>query len=243
MPLASWHGHIFEVTPKTIRSFKDLTYKAGCDTEDKTSGTEKWEALKTSDPINVSFSACLRSYFGVDVRKETDGFLEEARTGAKDYLYVGGTKMFPCLMMLKQAEISEVNMGQDGFMKDAVCTLSLVQCEKYGGGTGTGGGGGGTGGGGKVSVKTLTPEQKGTVAKTLITGAALAVTATQLSKQTTPLGKTDSLAMKARVVQAQTKTAAISTAVSQTKAAKAKSYDKTGGGTGPQAGKIKQSAK
>lgn len=228
MPLASWHGHIFEVTPKTIRSFKDLTYKAGCDTEDKTSGTEKWEALKTSDPINVSFSACLRSYFGVDVRKETDGFLEDARTGAKDYLYLGGTKMFPCLMMLKQAEVSDVNIGPDGFMKDAVCTLSLVQCEKYGGGTGTGGGGGGTGGSGKASVKKLPTTQETKVTKAIVTGAALGAAATKI-------GPTDAVALAARTQlekqKKQQQVSAISKAITQTTSAKVKSYQKTGGTT------------
>ena len=237
MPLASWHGHIFEVTQKTIRSFEDLMFKAGCDTEDKTSGTDKWEALKTSDPVSVSLTANLRSYFGVDVRKEAEGLMEDARTGAKDYFYLGGTKLFGCLMMLKQAEISETHVGVDG------CALSLVQCEKWGGGTGTGTGGGGTGGTGKASVKTLSPTQQSTVTKALVTGAALGAAATQVATTTTKLGPTDTLAAKARTVQAQKKVTAISTAVIQTKTAKTKSYSKTGGGTTTQAGKIKQSAK
>ena len=241
MPLASWHGHIFEVTQKTIRSFEDLMFKAGCDTEDKTSGTDKWEALKTSDPVSVSLTANLRSYFGVDVRKEAEGLMEDARTGAKDYFYLGGTKLFGCLMMLKQAEISETHVGVDGFLQEAKCALSLVQCEKWGGGTGTGTGGGGTGGTGKASVKTLSPTQESTVAKAIVTGAALGAAATQLGTTTTKLGPTDTQAAKARAVQAQKKANAISTAVTQAKIAKTKSYGKTSSATTPQAGKIKQS--
>lgn len=241
MPLASWHGHIFEVTQKTILSFEDLMFKAGCDTEDKTSGTDKWEALKTSDPVNVSMTVNLRSYFGVDVRKTAEGLMNDARTGEKDYFYLGGTKLFGCLLMLKQAEISETKVGPDGFLREAKCALSLVQCEKWGGGTGTGGGGG-TGGTGKASVKTLSPTQTDKVSKALISGAALGAAATQLATTITKLGPTDTLAAKARAVQAQKKVTAISTAVLQTKTAKTKSYGKTGGTT-PQAGKVKQSTK
>lgn len=230
MPLASWHGHIFEVTQKTIRSFEDLMFKAGCDTEDKTSGTDKWEALKTSDPVSVSLTANLRSYFGVDVRKEAEGLMEDARTGAKDYFYLGGTKLFGCLMMLKQAEISETHVGVDGFLQEAKCALSLVQCEKWGGGTGTGTGtgGGGTGGTGKASVKKLSTTQETKATKAIVTGAALGAAATKI-------GPTDAVALAARTQlekqKKQQQVSAISKAITQTTSAKAKSYQKTGGTT------------
>ncbi len=158
MPLASWGGHIFEVSANTIRSFQDLQYKAGCETEEKTAGTEKYEAKKAIDPVNVSFTANLRSYFGVDVRKEADAFLQEAREGKKDHFYLAGEKLFGCMLMLKSAEVSDPVLGMDGFLKEAKCALTLVQCEKMSGGTGSGSGsgggtGGGTGSGQKVSVR------------------------------------------------------------------------------------------
>lgn len=232
MPLASWHGHIFEVTQKTIRSFEDLMFKAGCDTEDKTSGTDKWEALKTSDPVSVSLTANLRSYFGVDVRKEAEGLMEDARTGAKDYFYLGGTKLFGCLMMLKQAEISDAKVGPDGFLREAKCALSLVQCEKWGGG-GTGGTGTGTK---KASVKKQSTKEEGS-------------SITKAEKEKQKLGKTDWLAKQAQAAVEQSKkkqqvAATISKVTTQTKDAKQKSYSKSGGGptggnTTPQPGKIK----
>ena len=242
MPLASWHGHIFEVTQKTILSFEDLMFKAGCDTEDKTSGTDKWEALKTSDPVNVSMTVNLRSYFGVDVRKTAEGLMNDARTGEKDYFYLGGTKLFGCLLMLKQAEISETKVGQDGFLREAKCALSLVQCEKWGGGTGTGGGGtGGTGTGTKkASVKKQNPKEEGS-----------SITKTEAEKK--KLGPTDWLAKQAQAALEQSKkkqqvAATISKVTTQTKDAKQKSYSKSGGGptggnTTPQPGKIKYSTK
>ena len=234
MPLASWGGHIFEVSAKTIRSFQDLQYKAGCETEEKTAGTEKYEAKKAIDPVNVSFTANLRSYFGVDVRRETDAFLREAREGKKDYFYLAGEKLFGCMLMLKNAEVSDPVLGMDGFLKEAKCSLALVQCEKMGGGTGSGSGsGGGTGSGTGTGSGKKASVRKEKVTQDLTTGGGhtrLKIDPLEYAIKVGQQGK-GSTGSTSVFTKAATTAVAIAKAAQDTKNAATKSWAKQTGTT------------
>ena len=103
-----WNGHIFEVSTDVLRSFSGLSIKAGCETEEKTSGKQKYVVRKAGNAAEVSLTVTLLRAFGCDVRAEVDAFSSDATAGAKDYFYVGNKKLVPCQLMLTQAEISEI---------------------------------------------------------------------------------------------------------------------------------------
>lgn len=91
--IASWNGHSFTVSPKLIRGFTGLTIKGSSETEDKTSGGQKYVSCKNSNPSEITLTAELNALTGCDVKNEALKFVDEARSGAKNYFYMGGKKL------------------------------------------------------------------------------------------------------------------------------------------------------
>lgn len=131
--IGSWNGHAFTVTPTLIRSFTGLTIKGSSETEDKTSGSQKYVSRKNSNPYEISLTVELNALTGCDVKKEALKFVEQAHNGAKDYFYLGGKKLIACQLMLVEASVSEAVIAANGTWTACKVKLTMKQCEKYGG--------------------------------------------------------------------------------------------------------------
>lgn len=181
MPIiARWNGHKFEISPSVIRGFTDLQVKGSCETEEKTSGGEKYVKRKNTQPFELSLTAHLNSFVGCDVRKEAIDLVIEARWGKSDYFYVYEThtttgfnnfrtsstmiaKIIEIKLMLTSATVTKVVVAPSGEWIAADVQLTLKACAVSDGnsvnktpGVGTGGGSGGGSGYTKTSVKSTT---------------------------------------------------------------------------------------
>lgn len=150
--IAKWNGHAFVVSPTLIRSFIGLTLRGSSTVEEKTSGSECYVARKASAPTEVSFSIPLSTATGCDVFKEANQFVSEARSGAKDYFYIGGKKLTPGKLMLVEASVSEVQIAPGGQWISCTVQVRLQQASKKNGATG-GTSRPGSGGSRKTSVR------------------------------------------------------------------------------------------
>lgn len=129
--IASWNGHSFTVSPKLIRGFTGLTIKGGSETKDKTSSNQKYVSRKNSIPSEVTMTVELNAFTGCDVQNEALKFVEEARSGAKNYFYMGGKKLITCQLMLTEASVSETTIAPNGTWVSCKVKLTMKQCAKY----------------------------------------------------------------------------------------------------------------
>lgn len=131
--IASWNGHSFTVSPKLIRGFTGLTIKGSSETEDKTSDGQKYVSRKNSNPSEITLTAELNALIGCDVKNEALKFVDEARSGAKNYFYMGGKKLITCQLMLTEASVSETTIAPNGTWISCKVKLTMKQCAKYDG--------------------------------------------------------------------------------------------------------------
>lgn len=131
--IASWNGHSFTVSPKLIRGFTGLTIKGSSETEDKTSDGQKYVSRKNSNPSEITLTAELNALTGCDVKNEALKFVDEARSGAKNYFYMGGKKLITCQLMLTEASVSETTIATNGTWISCKVKLTMKQCAKYDG--------------------------------------------------------------------------------------------------------------
>ena len=131
--IASWNGHSFTVSPKLIRGFTGLTIKGSSETEDKTSDGQKYVSRKNSNPSEITLTAELNALTGCDVKNEALKVVDEARSGAKNYFYMGGKKLITCQLMLTEASVSETTIAPNGTWISCKVKLTMKQCAKYDG--------------------------------------------------------------------------------------------------------------
>ena len=145
--LISWGKSRFFVTPTFVRSFTGLTITASCDTEDEENGGNKYVKKKNDGSYEVKLTAILDKRLGeTDVRAEAMRLAEDARTGAKDYVYNCGDKLFTPQMMGTGATIKDIVTTPKGEWISCRVEMTLKQCSKGDGTTsGSGSGGGGSG--------------------------------------------------------------------------------------------------
>ncbi|MBQ8507224.1 MAG: hypothetical protein IJ466_07345 [Clostridia bacterium] len=159
--IGRWNGHIFEVSASMVRSFSDLTIKAGCETEEKTSSKQKYVKRKAGNPTQLSLTIILVADLGCDVRSEADAFTEDARTGATDYFYVGSRKLVAAQLMLTDASVENIDISPSGFWSAATVKLTMKQAGKMDGDTGSSSGS--NSGSGKSGSKGSSGSKKATV--------------------------------------------------------------------------------
>lgn len=199
--IASWNGHSFTVSPKLIRGFTGLTIKGSSETEDKTSDGQKYVSRKNSNPSEITLTAELNALTGCDVKNEALKFVDEARSGAKNYFYMGGKKLITCQLMLTEASVSETTIAPNGTWISCKVKLTMKQCAKY---DGTGSSSSSSSSSKKTSTKkTSTTTTKKTTAAAVVGAvagavAAVAKTATTVVKAVSTASKTAS-ALKAAV--------------------------------------------
>jgi hypothetical protein len=181
--IASWNGHSFTVSPKLIRGFTGLTIKGSSETEDKTSDGQKYVSRKNSNPSEITLTAELNALTGCDVKNEALKFVDEARSGAKNYFYMGGKKLITCQLMLTEASVSETTIAPNGTWISCKVKLTMKQCAKYDGSgssssSSSSGGSSGSSGSKKSSTKkTSTTTTKKTTTAAVVKAVAGAVTA------------------------------------------------------------------
>ena len=209
--IASWNGHSFTVSPKLIRGFTGLTIKGSSETEDKTSDGQKYVSRKNSNPSEITLTAELNALTGCDVKNEALKFVDEARSGAKNYFYMGGKKLITCQLMLTEASVSETTIAPNGTWISCKVKLTMKQCAKYDG-TGSSSSSSSSSSGSSSSSssskktstnKTSTTTTKNTTAAAVVGAgagavAAVAKTATTVVKAVSTASKTAS-ALKAAV--------------------------------------------
>ena len=203
--IASWNGHSFTVSPKLIRGFTGLTIKGSSETEDKTSDGQKYVSRKNSNPSEITLTAELNALTGCDVKNEALKFVDEARSGAKNYFYMGGKKLITCQLMLTEASVSETTIAPNGTWISCKVKLTMKQCAKYDGtgsssssSSSSSGSSSSSSGSKKTSTKkTSTTTTKKTTAAAVVGAvagavAAVAKTATTVVKAVSAASKTAS---------------------------------------------------
>lgn len=209
--IASWNGHSFTVSPKLIRGFTGLTIKGSSETEDKTSDGQKYVSRKNSNPSEITLTAELNALTGCDVKNEALKFVDEARSGAKNYFYMGGKKLITCQLMLTEASVSETTIAPNGTWISCKVKLTMKQCAKYdgtGSSSSSSSSSSGSSSSSSGSKKTSTKKTSTTTTKKTTTAAvvgavagavaAVAKTATTVVKAVSTASKTAS-ALKAAV--------------------------------------------
>ncbi len=127
--IATWNGRKFTVSPSLIRGFSGLSIRGSSDTEDVTSGSEKYTSRKNSKAIELSLTAELSAFTGCNVRTEAMAYVEDARNGATDYFYVGGKKVVPCKLMLTDAAIADISIAPNGTWTFCKVNLTMKQAD------------------------------------------------------------------------------------------------------------------
>lgn len=215
--IASWNGHSFTVSPKLIRGFTGLTIKGSSETEDKTSDGQKYVSRKNSNPSEITLTAELNALTGCDVKNEALKFVDEARSGAKNYFYMGGKKLITCQLMLTEASVSETTIAPNGTWISCKVKLTMKQCAKYDGSSSSSSSSSSSGSSGSSSgsKKTSTKKTSTTTTKKTTTAAVVGAVAGAVAA----VAKTATTVVKA--VSAASKTAsALKTAVAAVNAAK-----------------------
>ena len=199
--IASWNGHSFTVSPKLIRGFTGLTIKGSSETEDKTSDGQKYVSRKNSNPSEITLTAELNALTGCDVKNEALKFVDEARSGAKNYFYMGGKKLITCQLMLTEASVSETTIAPNGTWISCKVKLTMKQCAKYDGSSSSSSSSSSSGSKKTSTKKTSTTTTKKTTTAAVVGAvvgavAAVAKTATTVVKAASTASKTAS-ALKA----------------------------------------------
>lgn len=125
-----WHKHNFKVSPHKILTFGDLKMTGSCETKDKKKSGQGYVTKKKGKPTEITMTIELNAYLGADVRKEVDKFIEEGRSGAKDYCYIGKSKLVPYKLMLTTASVKSVEISHNNTWVSAELSLTMKQCEK-----------------------------------------------------------------------------------------------------------------
>ena len=200
--IASWNGHSFTVSPKLIRGFTGLTIKGSSETEDKTSDGQKYVSRKNSNPSEITLTAELNALTGCDVKNEALKFVDEARSGAKNYFYMGGKKLITCQLMLTEASVSETTIAPNGTWISCKVKLTMKQCAKYdgtGSSSSSSSSSSGSSSSSSGSKKTSTKKTSTTTTKKTTTAAvvgAVAGTVAAVAKTATTVVKAVSAASK-----------------------------------------------
>ena len=197
--IASWNGHSFTVSPKLIRGFTGLTIKGSSETEDKTSDGQKYVSRKNSNPSEITLTAELNALTGCDVKNEALKFVDEARSGAKNYFYMGGKKLITCQLMLTEASVSETTIAPNGTWISCKVKLTMKQCAKYdgtGSSSSSSSSSSGSSSSSSGSKKTSTKKTSTTTTKKTTTAAVVGAVAGAVAKTATTVVKAVSAASK-----------------------------------------------
>lgn len=165
--IANWNGHTFEVSPNLVRGFTELSIKGGCETTTKNSSKQKYEERKYGEGMDITLNAHLNALSGVtDVMSEAMAFVQEANEGASDYFYMGTVKLVAAKLLLKGAEITEIETMPGKGDRWISCSVKLTFKQGSKNDSGSGSSGSSGGGSKKKSVRTTGVKATATAAAT-----------------------------------------------------------------------------
>ena len=165
--IANWNGHTFEVSPNLVRGFTELSIKGGCETTTKNSSKQKYEERKYGEGMDITLNAHLNALSGVtDVMSEAMAFVQEANEGASDYFYMGTVKLVAAKLLLKGAEITEIETMPGKGDRWISCSVKLTFKQGSKNDSGSGSSGSSGGGSRKKSVRTTGVKATATAAAT-----------------------------------------------------------------------------
>lgn len=124
--IARWRGHSWGAFGTVIRSFKNMTMNGECATEEK-GGDEKYAAVKNPKPATLSMTLVLMKAVGCEPMTEAMQLVEEARSGADDYLYINDALYANYKMMLTKCAISNTVFSPNGEMTECEAALTFTQ--------------------------------------------------------------------------------------------------------------------
>ena len=133
--IVKWSGRggiAFYVNSDEIRGIKSLSISASAETEDKTSGGQKFTKKKNSGSYQAAMTALFSAALGTDVQAAALEITEAARCGDSGYLYCRSAKLIPAKMMMVDAKVNNVSMTPGGEWFSCEVAMSLKQCGKYG---------------------------------------------------------------------------------------------------------------
>lgn len=189
MEIARWKNHKFEVSSNKIQGIKGISIKGSSETENKTSSSQDYVSRKKGGPTEVSFTAILNAHTGCNVESEAKAFVEDARKGEKDYLYVSGKKLFTYQLMLTSANADQIEISSSGKWVKAEVQLTFKQTQAgSSSSSGKSTGSYGTSGSNKISVKssnTVSPKTTTNVVKTAVKASTGIVKAATVVQKTT----------------------------------------------------------
>lgn len=110
-----------------MRGMRNLTITGETTAEAATSGSQEYMKRKSGKPVTVSFEVILSAFTGCNTQSEAISLITAARDGQTEYLYVGGSKLVPCRLMLTRAEAKEFILTPKGKMAHCVVSLTFQQ--------------------------------------------------------------------------------------------------------------------
>ena len=134
--LVHWSGHkniVFFLKSNEIRGVKDITITASADTEDETTGGEKFTKKKNSGSYKITLTAVLNAALGVAVKEVALTMTEAARQANTGYFYMCNKKLFPNSFMATEAKVSKLVVTRKGEWSYAEVAFTLKQSSKHGG--------------------------------------------------------------------------------------------------------------
>lgn len=143
MELVRWSGHggiAFFVQGDQIRGIRDMGISVSSETEETTSGGEKFVKKKNSGGYQITITAELNAMLGVDVKNVALSIAEAARCGESGYFYTSGAKLFTANFMMVDAKISGIVLSTSDKWISCSVQMTLKQCSKYSGDSVSGGG-------------------------------------------------------------------------------------------------------
>ena len=133
--LIRWRDFVFHANAKEIRGVNGITITASTETEDKTNNGETYVARKNAGATEISLTAILNAYLGIDVKAEAVKMLEAAQSSQTGYFYAGNEKLVPYQFMLIKANTKNVQLSPNGTWIHAEIEMTMKQCTKYDGTT------------------------------------------------------------------------------------------------------------
>lgn len=131
--IGSWGRFKWAIKQNSIRSFTDLSMKAGSDLDTSKKKKTDYVKRKNGQPREISFTVILNANTGCKVKSDLDVLLNNAQNGLADYLYIGGKKVFSKKLMMTAASAKKFTIGPKGQFVYAEVDVTLKQAQSSGG--------------------------------------------------------------------------------------------------------------
>lgn len=126
----SWNGIVFQSTETERSLVGKVKLSVERETEDKEDGGQKYVESKNGKPVEIEMTAILHACFGVNVHDWIMNLLHAAQRKGADYLYIGGSKLFPFKVMLTKADTEEIKFSPSGAWVSTNVGLTFKQASK-----------------------------------------------------------------------------------------------------------------